>query len=85
MLEYASYVVPKSEDGYRNIICLFIEENVPHHTFPLPSERNIHAIRGIPASTAEQEIKEELEQKGYTPLHVLRLKRKAACPCLWWW
>ncbi|CAH1976608.1 unnamed protein product [Acanthoscelides obtectus] len=38
------------------------EENVPHHTFSLPSERNIHAvIRDIPASSPEQEIKEELE------------------------
>ncbi|CAH1976162.1 unnamed protein product [Acanthoscelides obtectus] len=69
-------IVPKSEDDYRKIIRLFKEENVPHHTFPLPSERNIHAvIRGILASTAEQEITEELEQKGYTPLHVIRLKR----------
>ncbi|CAH2015266.1 unnamed protein product [Acanthoscelides obtectus] len=52
------------------------EENVPHHTFSLPSERNIHAvIREIPASSPEQEIKEELELYIYTPLHVIDLKR----------
>ncbi|CAH1990253.1 unnamed protein product [Acanthoscelides obtectus] len=74
-------IVPKSEDDYRKIIRLFKEENVRHHTFPLPSERNIHAvIRRIPASTAEQEIKEELEQKGYTPIHVIRLKRDGGVP-----
>nr|CAH7721015.1 unnamed protein product [Callosobruchus chinensis] len=57
------------------------EENIPHHTFPLPSERNIHAvIRGIPGSTTEQEIKEELEQKGYVSHHITRLKRNGGVP-----
>nr|CAH7732754.1 unnamed protein product [Callosobruchus chinensis] len=52
-----------------------------HHIFPLPSERNIHAvIRGIPVSTVEQENKEELEQKGYAPLHIIHLKCKAGVP-----
>ncbi|CAH2016525.1 unnamed protein product [Acanthoscelides obtectus] len=51
-------IIPKTEDDYRRIIRLFKEENIPHHTFPLPTERNIHAvIRGIPASTTEQEVK----------------------------
>nr|CAH7760020.1 unnamed protein product [Callosobruchus chinensis] len=74
-------IVPKTEDDYRKIVRLFKEENIPHHTFPLPSERNIHAvIRGIPASTTEQEIKEELEQKGYVPHHIIRLKRNGGVP-----
>nr|CAH7749863.1 unnamed protein product [Callosobruchus chinensis] len=61
--------------------CLFKEEKVPHHTSPLPSERNIHAvIRGIPASFSEQEIKEELERKGYSPHHIIRLKRSSGVP-----
>nr|CAI5861118.1 unnamed protein product [Callosobruchus analis] len=54
------------------------EEDVPHHTFPLPSERNIHAvIRGVPATLKEADIKEELQQRGYAPLHIIRLKRNA--------
>ncbi|CAH1956815.1 unnamed protein product, partial [Acanthoscelides obtectus] len=69
-------IIPKTEDDYRRIIRLFKEENIPHHTFPLPTEHNIHAvIRGIPASTTEQEVKGELEQKGYAPFHIIRLKR----------
>ncbi|CAH1976700.1 unnamed protein product [Acanthoscelides obtectus] len=44
-------IIPKSEDNYHRIIRLFREEEVPHHTFPLPSERNIHAvIRGVHAT-----------------------------------
>nr|CAI5826366.1 unnamed protein product [Callosobruchus analis] len=51
-------IIPRSEDDYRKIIRLFREEDVPHHTFPLPSERNIHAvIRGIPATLKEADIK----------------------------
>nr|CAI5820523.1 unnamed protein product [Callosobruchus analis] len=65
-------IIPRSEDDYR-------EEDVPHHTFPHPSERNIHAvIRGVPATLKEADIKEELQQKGYAPLHIIRLKRSGA-------
>ncbi|CAH2004798.1 unnamed protein product [Acanthoscelides obtectus] len=74
-------IIPKTEDDYRRIIRLFKEENIPHHTFPLPTERNNHAvIRGIPASTTEQEVKGELEQKGYAPFHIIRLKRNGGVP-----
>ncbi|CAH1995917.1 unnamed protein product [Acanthoscelides obtectus] len=74
-------ILPKTEDDYRRIVRLFREEDVPHHTFPLPSERNIHAVvRGIPAMFSEQEMKGELEQRGYTPLHIIRLKRSGGAP-----
>nr|CAI5835811.1 unnamed protein product [Callosobruchus analis] len=72
-------IIPRSEDDYRKIIRLFREEDVPHHTLLLPSERNIHAvIRGVPATLKEAEIKEELQQRGYAPLHIIRLKRSGA-------
>nr|CAI5827697.1 unnamed protein product [Callosobruchus analis] len=72
-------IIPKSEDDYRKIIRLFREENVPHHTFPLPSERNIHAvIRGVPVTLKEADIKEELQQRGYAPVLIIRLKRSGA-------
>nr|CAI5846049.1 unnamed protein product [Callosobruchus analis] len=65
-------IIPRSEDDYR-------EEDVPHHTFPLPSERNVHAvIKGVPATLKQADIKEELQQKGYAPLHFIRLKRSGA-------
>ncbi|CAH1999912.1 unnamed protein product [Acanthoscelides obtectus] len=74
-------ILPKTEDDYRRIVRLLREEDVPHHTFPLPSERNIHAVvRGIPAMFSEQEIKGELEQRGYTHLHIIRLKRSGGAP-----
>ncbi|CAH2007764.1 unnamed protein product [Acanthoscelides obtectus] len=74
-------IIPKSDDDYRRIIRLFREEEVPHHTFPLPSERNIHAvIRGVHATLSEIEIKEELQQRGYSPLHIIRLKRGGGVP-----
>ncbi|CAH1970681.1 unnamed protein product [Acanthoscelides obtectus] len=57
-------LIPNSEDDYR----LFREEEVHHHTFLLPSERSIHAvIRGVPARPSEMEIKEECQQRGYSP------------------
>ncbi|CAH2000305.1 unnamed protein product [Acanthoscelides obtectus] len=70
-------IIPKSEDDYRRTIRLFREEEV-HRTLPLPTERNIHAvIRGVPATLSETEIKEELQQRGYSPLHIIRLRRRA--------
>nr|CAH7741859.1 unnamed protein product [Callosobruchus chinensis] len=62
-------ILPRSHDDHRKIVRLFREENVSHHTSPLASERNIHAvIRGIPAAPAEAKIKEELQRRRYAPL-----------------
>nr|CAH7736533.1 unnamed protein product [Callosobruchus chinensis] len=33
-----------------------------------------YVIRGFPASTTEQRIREELEPKGYAPQYIIRLK-----------
>ncbi|CAH1962123.1 unnamed protein product [Acanthoscelides obtectus] len=44
-------------------------------------QNEIHAVvRGIPAMFSEQEIKGELEQREYTPLHIIRLKRSGGPP-----
>ncbi|CAH1999465.1 unnamed protein product, partial [Acanthoscelides obtectus] len=62
--------------------CLVVtEEEGPHHTFPHPSERNIHAVvRGVPVNFSDTETKGELEQRGYSPLHIIRLKRSGGAP-----
>ncbi|CAH1981757.1 unnamed protein product, partial [Acanthoscelides obtectus] len=74
-------IIPKSEEDYRKIVRLFQKEEVHHHTFPLPSERNIHAVvRGVPVNFSDTEIKGELEQRGYSPLHIIRLKRSVDAP-----
>ncbi|CAH1989310.1 unnamed protein product [Acanthoscelides obtectus] len=74
-------IVTEMEDDYRKILRLFREEEVPHHTFPLPSERNIHAVvRGVPVNFSDTEIKGELDQRGYSPLHIIRLKRSGGAP-----
>ncbi|CAH1964517.1 unnamed protein product [Acanthoscelides obtectus] len=74
-------IIPKSEDDYRRITRLFREEEVPHQTFSLPSKRSIHAVlRGVPATLSETEIKEELQQRRYPPLHIIRLKRGGGVP-----
>nr|CAH7754304.1 unnamed protein product [Callosobruchus chinensis] len=59
------YVLCKTKDDYRKIVRLFKEENIPHHTFPCPLRETSTLLSEIPVSTTEQEIKEELEQKGY--------------------
>ncbi|CAH1969089.1 unnamed protein product [Acanthoscelides obtectus] len=74
-------ILPKTEDNYYRIVRLFREKDVPYRTFPLPSERNIHAVvGGTPAMFSEQQIKGELEQMGHTPLHIIRLKRSGGAP-----
>ncbi|CAH2011569.1 unnamed protein product, partial [Acanthoscelides obtectus] len=74
-------IIPKSEDDYHRTIPLFREEEVPHHTFPLLSERNIHAvIRGVPATLSETETKGELQQRRCSPLHIIRLKHGGGVP-----
>ncbi|CAH1957383.1 unnamed protein product [Acanthoscelides obtectus] len=74
-------IVPKTKDDYRKIIWHFKEQNIAYHTFPLQSKRNIHAVlRSIPASLNEKEMKQVLDQKGYTPLHLIRLKRSGGTP-----
>ncbi|CAH1993681.1 unnamed protein product, partial [Acanthoscelides obtectus] len=66
------YIGQKESNFLCSSICKVMsppmEEEVPHHTFPLASERNIHAvIRGVHATLSEIEIKEELQQRGYPP------------------
>ncbi|CAH2007459.1 unnamed protein product [Acanthoscelides obtectus] len=81
VLSFYNHPISPAVSNSHRIIRLFKKENIPHHTFPLPTERNIHAvIRGIPASTTEQEDKGELEQQGYAPFHIIRLKRNGGVP-----
>nr|CAH7718893.1 unnamed protein product [Callosobruchus chinensis] len=78
MLGHALYPKPRTIIG-RSSVCS--KRKIFLTTPLLCPERNIHAvIRGIPASTTEQEIKEELEQKGYVPHHIIRLKRNGGVP-----
>ncbi|CAH1998584.1 unnamed protein product [Acanthoscelides obtectus] len=74
-------IVPKTVDDYRKIIDIFNDHNFPPHTFALPEERNIHAIiRGVPIHFLDSEIKHEIESLGYSPLDLVRLKKKGGVP-----
>nr|CAI5831531.1 unnamed protein product [Callosobruchus analis] len=77
-------IIPRSEDDYPKIIHLFREEDVPDHTFPLPSERIHPVIREVPVTLNESEIKEKLQERGYA-LFTLCGLNGAALLCLWWW
>nr|CAI5867136.1 unnamed protein product [Callosobruchus analis] len=47
--------------------------------FSLSSERSIHAVvKAVPATLKEAEAKEELQQRGYALLHIIRLKCSGA-------
>nr|CAH7732323.1 unnamed protein product [Callosobruchus chinensis] len=72
------HILPKSEDDYKNIIYLFKEGKVPHHTFPFPFEKNIQVV--VRWSPPEQVIRERLKQKGYSPHHIIRLKGNGGMP-----
>nr|CAH7745603.1 unnamed protein product [Callosobruchus chinensis] len=77
-------ILPKSEDNYRKIISLFKEEKVPHRTFPLRSERNIHAVfRGIPATFLEQQIRKNLNRRATLLIILFASSVVVAWLCLW--
>nr|CAH7734085.1 unnamed protein product [Callosobruchus chinensis] len=55
-------IVARSEDDCRKIIRHFREEDVPH----------IDAvISGVPYTLSEAEMKKELQQRIYAPLHII--------------
>ncbi|CAH2014668.1 unnamed protein product, partial [Acanthoscelides obtectus] len=51
----------------------------PSH-FPSTLREEHAVIRGVHATLSEIEIKEELQQRGYSPLHIIRLKRGGGVP-----
>nr|XP_023021795.1 uncharacterized protein LOC111510150 [Leptinotarsa decemlineata] len=69
-------VQPVTPDDYRRLSRLLVTENIPHHTYSLPEDRQIRAVfRGVPEHFTIDDIREELESKGFDLTSVTRMKR----------
>lgn len=67
-------ITPTSTEDYRKIIRFFDEEKIPYHTYKLPEEKQLHIVlRGIPITFSIEEIKDELQQKGFHPENIFRM------------
>ncbi|XP_074037986.1 uncharacterized protein [Leptinotarsa decemlineata] len=69
-------VQPETPDDYRRLFRLLVKEKIPHHTYSLPEERQIRAVfRGVPKHLATEDVREELEARGFNLASVTRMKR----------
>lgn len=69
-------IQPSSVDDYRAIIKVLKELNAQSHTYQLPSEKSLHVIlRGVPEPVDVTDIRQELQDNGFHPETVARLRR----------
>ncbi|GBP03449.1 Probable RNA-directed DNA polymerase from transposon BS [Eumeta japonica] len=66
-----------SIDDFRKINKYLISNNIPFHTFALEEERKSKAvIKGVPTEIETDDIKQDLEQQGYSVHAVHRMHRR---------
>jgi PAX-interacting protein 1 len=69
-------IYPATADDFRKTIKIVVNENIWHHTYVLPEDKKLHVVlRGVPEPASTDEIKQELELKGFSPINVYRLTR----------
>ncbi|KAI4463235.1 reverse transcriptase [Holotrichia oblita] len=69
-------IFPTREADYRSLTKFFMTESIPFHTFQLPSEKLLNVVlRGVPVEITEKEILEDLQNMGFNPEKVLRMRR----------
>lgn len=69
-------IQPSSADDYRATINILNNLKAQYHTYQLPSEKLLHVIlRGVPEPLTDTEIRQELEENGFHPEAVTRLRR----------
>lgn len=70
---------PTSPTIYRNIQTTLRDSNIPFSTFPLSENRTLKVvIKGIPTDISEEEIKSELEARGFEVKTLKTIKRFGA-------
>lgn len=69
-------IYPSAESDYRSITKFFSNQQIPYHTYQLPSEKLLNVVlRGVPVEIAEKEIYDDLLERGFTPESVIRMRR----------
>ncbi|KAJ8915733.1 hypothetical protein NQ315_000669 [Exocentrus adspersus] len=67
-------ITPVTAADYRLITKVLEADKQEYHTYSLQEDRNLRAvIRGIPTGVAEEEIKADLVEQGFTVLSVHRM------------
>lgn len=67
---------PTSEADFRGIAKFFTTDNIPFHTYQLPSEKVLNVVlRNIPVEIPDDQIKKQLEELGFKPDSVVRMRR----------
>lgn len=80
-LEAGIKITPSRVEDYRKIIRYLDNNNFPYHTYQLPEEKNLHiVIRGVPTNYSNDEIKAELQNKGFNPITTFRMTNRNKQP-----
>ncbi|KAJ8963909.1 hypothetical protein NQ317_006924 [Molorchus minor] len=70
-------IFPATTTDYRQITKILAEAKVGFHTYSLPEERQLRiVIRGLPEDLPEKEIMEDLQDQGYQPTTVQRMRNR---------
>ncbi|GBP87994.1 hypothetical protein EVAR_66205_1 [Eumeta japonica] len=73
----SSSVMSSNESSEQKINKYLISNNIPFHTFALEEERKSKAvIKGVPTEIETDDIKQDLEQQGYSVHAVHRMHRR---------
>ncbi|KAK9708159.1 zinc finger associated protein [Popillia japonica] len=69
-------IYPSSEADYRMLTKFFSDDQIPYHTYQLPSEKLLNVVlRGVPVEIEEKEIYDDLRERGFEPDSVIRMRR----------
>ncbi|KAK9746163.1 zinc finger associated protein [Popillia japonica] len=69
-------IFPAADSDFRGIGKFFTNEQIPFHTYQLPSEKVLNVvIRGIPSEILEDQILRQLREPGFSPDSVARMRR----------
>lgn len=70
-------IQPQTENDHRQLTKILLNANYAHFTYNLPSEKSLMiVIRGIPLEVDIEDIKIDLNEKGFTPAKVTRMINK---------
>ncbi|KAK9710036.1 zinc finger associated protein [Popillia japonica] len=65
-----------SEADYRTLTKFFSDDQIPYHTYQLPSEKLLNVVlRGVPVEIEEKAIYDDLRERGFEPDSVIRMRR----------
>ncbi|KAI4465086.1 reverse transcriptase [Holotrichia oblita] len=69
-------IYPTTVADYRALTKFSMKDNIPFHTYQLPSEKLLNVVfRDVPIEIGEKEIYDDLVERGFTPECVVRMRK----------